>query len=69
MVIADKVTEPRRRRFHIVSHGEVVAMLQKKDPPLFVEGNWAFRPDADQLPARGYRMVRVEGPVRLWVAR
>jgi hypothetical protein len=69
MVIADKVTEPRRRRFHIVSHGEMGVMLQKKDPPLFVEGNWAYRPNADQLAARGYQMVRVVGPVRLWAAR
>jgi hypothetical protein len=69
MVIADKVTEPRRRRFHIVSHGEMGAMLNKRDPPLFVEGNWAYRPNADQLAARGYRMVRTVGPVRLWTAR
>ncbi len=44
-------------------------MLQKKDPPLFVEGNWAYRPNADQLAARGYRMVRAVGGVKIWTAR
>jgi hypothetical protein len=69
MVIGDKVTEPRRRRFHIVSYSEVGDMLRRKNPPLFVEGNWAYRPNADQLPARGYRMVATVGPAKIWSAR
>jgi hypothetical protein len=68
MVIADKVTEARRRRFHIVTHGEMAAMIERHDPPLFVEGNWAYTPNAQSLPARGYQQARTVGPVRIWVA-
>ena len=69
MVVADKITETRRRRFHIVTHTEMAAMLDRKDPPLFVEGNWAYRPTADLLPVKGYQMVRSQGVVRIWVAK
>jgi hypothetical protein len=69
MVVADKISETRRRRFHIVTHAEIQGMLQRKDPPLFVEGNWAYRPTADQLPDRGYEMVRSQGVVKIWTAR
>ena len=70
MVVADKITEPRRRRFHIVTHTEMAAMLDRKDPPLFVEGNWAYRPTADLLPEKGYQMVRTQGGVvKIWVVK
>ena len=69
MVIADKVTEPRRRRFHIVTHGEMGAMIDRHDPPLFVEGNWAYTPNAQLLPARGYQLARTVGPVRIWAVK
>jgi hypothetical protein len=68
MVIADKIPEARRRRFHIVSHQEIAAMVHRHDPPLFVEGNWAYRPVSDQLPASGYVAVWTRGPVKLWTA-
>jgi hypothetical protein len=66
MVIADRVPEARRRRFHVVTHGEVGGMIQRHDPPLFVEGNWTYRSVADQLPRNGYRLARVVGPVKIW---
>jgi hypothetical protein len=69
MVVADRVPVARRRRFHIVTHGEVTEMIHRHDPPLFVEGNWAFRPSADQLPKSGYKLVRSVGPVNIWAYR
>jgi hypothetical protein len=68
MVIADKIPEARRRRFHIVSHQEVAAMIHRHAPPLFVEGNWAYRPVSEQLPANGYVEVWTSGPVKIWTA-
>jgi hypothetical protein len=69
LLIGRKVAQARRRQFHIVSHTEVRNMLVRRDPPLFVEGNWAYRPNADKLESFGYRMVREVGPVKIWVAR
>jgi hypothetical protein len=66
MVVADRVTVERRRRFHIRTHAEVTEMIRAHDPPLFVEGNWTFGPSAAQLPASGYR-VATTFPARIWV--
>jgi hypothetical protein len=67
-LVARKIPEDRRRRFHIVTHEEMAGMLQRKEPALFVEGIWAYRPNADRLP-QGYRMVKQEGTVKVWVAK
>jgi hypothetical protein len=69
MVVADQVTPERRRRFHIRTHSEVTEMIRRHDPALFVEGNWAFRPSADQLPASGYTVARTVGPASIWTYR
>jgi hypothetical protein len=65
-VIADRVAPERRRRFHIRTHAEMAAMIAHHDPPLFVEGNWAFRPIADVLPRAGYTVAATVGPVKIW---
>jgi hypothetical protein len=68
MVIADKVTEPRRRRFHIVTTARWRHAGRPACRPSSSRGNWAYPPNADHAGA-GYRMVREVGPVRIWVAR
>jgi hypothetical protein len=44
-------------------------MMSRRDPPLFVEGNWASRPHADYLPDFGYRMVGKMANAKIWVAQ
>jgi 4-amino-4-deoxy-L-arabinose transferase-like glycosyltransferase len=57
-----------RQRVRIMAHDEVVDMMDRHDPPLFVEGNWAARPMADYLPSKGYRLVGALVNVKVWVA-
>ncbi len=65
---ATRLSLPERQRVRIMSHDDVVEMMNRKDPPLFVEGNWAARPQADYLPAKGYRLVGSLVNVKVWVA-
>jgi 4-amino-4-deoxy-L-arabinose transferase-like glycosyltransferase len=58
-----------RQRVRIMSHDDMVEMMNRKDPPMFVEGNWAARPHADYLPLKGYRKVGELVNVKVWVAR
>jgi 4-amino-4-deoxy-L-arabinose transferase-like glycosyltransferase len=66
---AARLTLVERQRVRIMAHDDVVEMMNKKDPPLFVEGNWAARPMADYLPGKGYREVGSLVNVKVWVAR
>jgi hypothetical protein len=66
MVVADQLTPERRRRFHIRSHDEITEMIRRHDPPLFVEGNWAWRASVNQLWGCGYRVSATIGPVKVW---
>jgi hypothetical protein len=66
---AARLSPAERQRFRIMAHEDVVEMMNRRDPPLFVEGNWAARPMADYLPGKGYRMVASLVNVKVWVAR
>jgi hypothetical protein len=69
MVVADQLTPERRRRFHIRSHDEITEMIRRHDPPLFVEGNWAWRNSVNQLWGCGYRVAATIGSVKVWAFR
>jgi hypothetical protein len=65
---ADHVSAKERRRLGIVTHAEVVAMMDRKSPRLFVAGNWTSVPE-NLFAQKGYREVAWFQNVKLWVAR
>ena len=65
---ASVLSTEERRRIHVVSHAEVGEMIRRRQPRLFVEGNWATYPWASRLPENGYRIRRTIENVRLWTA-
>jgi hypothetical protein len=54
---APRLPPQERRRLGIVTHEEVVGMMDQHSPSLFVLGNWAAWPAAGYLPNKGYRQV------------
>lgn len=54
---APRLPPQERRRIGIVTHDEVVDMMDRHSPPLFVVGSWAAWPAAGYLPKKGYRQV------------
>jgi hypothetical protein len=54
---APRLPPQERRRIGIVTHDEVVGMMDQHVPPLFVRGNWSAWPAAGYLPTKGYRLV------------
>ena len=66
--IADRLTLLEKLRYHVVSHADVAAMIQSRAPRLFVQGNWAATPPADQLPSAGYSIESRVQNVTVWVA-
>jgi hypothetical protein len=54
---APRLPPQERRRIGIVTHDEVVGMMDQHVPPLFVRGNWSAWPAAGYLPTKGYRQV------------
>jgi len=54
---APRLPPQERRRIGVVTHEEVVGMMDQHLPPLFVVGNWSAWPAAGYLPKKGYRQV------------
>jgi hypothetical protein len=65
---APRLSQKERRRIGIVTHDEVVGMMNQHMPHLFVEGNWASWPAAGYLPGKGYRLIDSFQNVKIWVA-
>jgi hypothetical protein len=65
---ADHVSAKERRRLGIVTHAEVVAMMERKSPRLFVAGNWTSVP-MNLFAQKGYQEVASFQNVKIWVAR
>jgi len=65
---APRLSPQERRRIGIVTHDEVVGMMNQHMPHLFVEGNWASWPAAGYLPGKGYRLIDSFQNVKIWVA-
>jgi hypothetical protein len=55
-----------RRRLRIVTHAEVSDMLRRRQPRLFVEGNWAMYPAAATIPSYGYQLRATVENARVW---
>ncbi|MDX2019862.1 MAG: hypothetical protein SF187_06440 [Deltaproteobacteria bacterium] len=66
--VADRIAPEQKARFHVASHADVAAMIAARKPRLFVQGNWAATPPADQLPRAGYVQTAAIENVQLWLA-
>lgn len=55
-----------RRRMHVVSDLDVAEMISRRQPRLYVEGNWANSPTASRLSLSGYRLRATVGNARVW---
>jgi hypothetical protein len=65
---APRFPPQERRRIGLVTHEEVVGMMDQHVPPLFVVGNWAAWPAAGYLPKKGYRLVETFENASIYVA-
>jgi len=66
--VANRVSLAKKAKYHLASQEDVAAMIHSHLPRLFVQGNWAAVPPADQLSAAGYVEVSQVENVRIWVA-
>lgn len=55
-----------RRRLHVVNDSDVAEMISRREPALFVEGNWANSPTASRLPLSGYRLRATIENAKVW---
>lgn len=65
---ATHLTSEQRRRVCIVTHDEVIAMINRHAPRLFVNGNWISVSD-DHLTKHGYQVVDSFHNAKIWLAR
>jgi hypothetical protein len=63
---ASVLSTEERRRLHIVSHSEVGDMIMRRQPRLFVEGNWASYPTRTLLPQHGYQLRATVQNANVW---
>jgi hypothetical protein len=63
---ANALSAEERRRIHVVSHADVGEMIRRRQPRLFVQGNWATYPWASWLPENGYQVRQTVENVRVW---
>jgi hypothetical protein len=57
-----------RRRMHVASDSDVAEMISRRQPRLYVEGNWANAPTALRLSLSGYRLRATVGNAKVWAA-
>jgi hypothetical protein len=65
---ASRLTPAERRRGRIVTRDEVIAMIDRHSPRLFVNGNWGSVSD-DYLTKHGYQVVDSFHNTKIWLAR
>jgi hypothetical protein len=56
----------RRRRLHVATDGEVAEMISRRQPRLYVEGNWANSPTAAKLALSGYQLRATIENAKVW---
>jgi hypothetical protein len=64
----EALSADERRRYHVVRHDEVGAMIRQRQPRLFVAGNWATLPWSSWLPGYGYELRATVENAQVWVA-
>jgi hypothetical protein len=57
-----------RRRMRVASDFDVAEMISRRQPRLYVEGNWANAPTASRLSLSGYRLRATVGNAKVWAA-
>ncbi len=57
-----------RRQLHVVNDAEVADMISRRQPRLYVEGNWASCPTAARLPLSGYQLRSTIENAKVWTA-
>jgi hypothetical protein len=65
MLVAGRLPEAERRRYHLVSHTELGRWIDEQRVSLVVVGNWASR-ESRGLGEKGYRMVARLQNVEVW---